>query len=313
MGVEKGAKHVTPLPEWGGMEAPTVGRAITEQSEGLYQFRDDVADVIRTQFDSIENIDARAAKAIEAQLKDAEKVVTGMVSEARGISGRITQLTRNFAIHDYGRKRNFDLGLGLVYPYSFWYTRTYASWMQRLVSKAGTIKAYSTFRELLAKEIEDAPDWDKYSLKINSIPGIDLENPIFVMFENMVNPLNAITGVPFQDNDKRGTSFAKFADDLGTMGPSIYTPYALAYGLSVYLKGAEEMGRKWMSRLIPQTKFARAVTSKVLSRGKGPTEQHPGIELDPVLVTESLYEGRGPLDGLGPYERGRIARGLGAF
>ncbi|KKK86816.1 hypothetical protein LCGC14_2759480, partial [marine sediment metagenome] len=91
----------------------------------------------------------------------------------------------------------------LVYPYSFWYTRTYASWMQRLVSKAGTIKAYSTFRELLAKEIEDAPDWYKYSLKINSIPGIDMENPIFIMFENMVNPLNAITGVPFQDNDKR--------------------------------------------------------------------------------------------------------------
>jgi hypothetical protein len=294
-----------PLPEWGGSDTSSFGRAIWENRGGFRNMFADVEDYLRKNWGATENIKNVGDPTMLSRLDRAEKMLGNMVGTSRRVSQRIAEVTANFVLHDYGRKRNFDLFLAYIYPYSFWYTRTYTNWLNRLTHSPGTVQAYVGYKQALAEINEDMPEWYKFNFNTGMIPGLDPKNPMFANFEATINPLTGILGVNFNDPDKRKTQFARFLDDLGKHGPSIYTPYALAYGMALYAQGEKEAGAKWMGRLLPQTRFFRALTSS-LQGGRG-------VETDPVLVMTSLMEGRGLGGGMDPYEAPRVARALYAM
>lgn len=281
---------------WHGEAAPSDQRVYWEKREFLKQQAESIKSNIDARWD--ERIDFKANKAKLRQLEDAAKWMGDEVAMARRVSGEVARATRNFVLHDYKSKRNIDLVLGYLMPYSFWYTRTYAKWLPRIATNAGTISAYARYKRTLASIHHDMPEWWKYQINTNEILGLDSENPLFFNLEATLNPLNGVTGVDFNDPTKRTNWFTSAIDKIGKYGPSVYTPITLGIGYYYYLQGEQELAEKWGGRLMPQSQGIKSI-SALLGANEG-----KGIEIDPNV----LIMGKGKLD---LWERKRVGRALG--
>jgi hypothetical protein len=204
---------------------------------------------------------------------------------------------RDFVLHAYPAKRNFDLVLSYLYPFHFWYNRTYANWLRRIVQEPEVIAAYAKYKEYLSRIHADAPDWWKYNLSTNDLPGLDSEHPIYFNLEATLNPMYGLTGVDFEDPRKRVNWFTSVMDDVGKFGPSVWTPFQLAIATALYQRGEKDAAARWAGRIIPQTAVVKSVTA-LLGAGDG-------WEIDPGVL---LFA-----DGLDIYERRRVGRSLGGM
>ena len=215
------------------------------------------------------------------------------------MAGQTANAARDFTLLNYQGKIYFDLALGYVFPYHFWYTRTYAHWLQRVASAPEVIAAYAKYRHLLEDIHAGAPEWWRYQINSNELLGTDSENPMFFNLEATLNPLNGLTGVDFNDPYRRVNWWTALLDDMGKLGPSTWTPFSIATALALYASGENEAAARWGGRLVPQTATFRAVTSLL------GVNQGQGIELDPSV---HFFSG-----GSDPYERRRIGRALGGM
>lgn len=207
----------------------------------------------------------------------------------------------NFALHAYGDKTYLDTALSFVYPYQYWYNRTYQNWMKRLAYNPALIAAYGKYKKQVGNLHAGMPEWWKYNISTDDIPGIDLENPLYFNLEATINPLNGLTGVDFNDPEKRVDTVTRAIDDMGKFGPSMWTPINWLVAASMYAKGEEEAGQKWAGRLVPFTSTLKAAANLT---GIKPQIGEFGKygEYDPLV---NILSG-----GLDPYERRRVGRAL---
>jgi len=247
-----------------------------------------------------------SADDVKALRKWADNAQT-RINEARSVAGQIASAERDFGLHNYGKRYGFDLVAGLIYPYQFWYSRSYAKWMKRLVQNPGVLSAYLRYRRTLEKLHAGMPEWWKYQLNTNELLGMDAKNPLYFNLEAMVNPLNGLTGVDFSDPERRKDWWGAAMEDIQKMGPSVWTPFTFALAAHYSFNGEKEAAARWAGRLLPQSRAFRDVTALVDPRGLG-------VEIDPYV---QLFGGGKGIIGVGPnagvesYERGRVARQLG--
>ena len=224
------------------------------------------------------------------------------IAQARLMAMKVADSARDFTLLNYTKRRGVDTVMGLLFPYQYWYSRTYLNWMRRLVKDPEILGNYMKYRRGLEDAHAGAPDWWKYNINTNELLGMDSENPLYFNLEATLNPLNGITGVDFDNADRRQGWFANTVDDLGHFGPSIWTPLSLGIAVAMYMKGEKDSAAAWAGRLIPQTASVKA--GLAVLRGKVSDLPLQG-EYDPAV---HLFSG-----GMDPYERRRVARALGGM
>jgi hypothetical protein len=232
---------------------------------------------------------------LDQALNDWEFNALRKVSEARAIADKVSKHGRDFSLLDYNKRRGFDLVLGMIFPFQYWYSRTYSNWLKRLVTNPEVISNYARFKEAIAHEHAGYPEWWKYNVNTNELLGLNMENPYYVNIEAMLNPLNGLTGVDFNDPRKRVNWWTRSIDDIGKFGPSVWTPAQYLVALGLHQQGQDEAALRWAGRLIPQTATIKAAANLL--------NINSNLELDPSIA---LLHG-----GLDPYERDRVGRAMG--
>jgi len=287
----------TVIPPYSGA-TPTPPRVIHESMDGLNQLFDRLEAGLKDNWGATRPVvvNRGVEGAINKWAKGAEKGV----GEARLLAAAVANEARNFTLLAYPEKRNFDLLLSYIYPFHFWYNRTYSNWMKRLVYNADIVNGYANYKEALSKIHAGAPEWWKYNINSNELLGLDSDNPLFFNLEATLNPLNGLTGVDFNDPLKRVNWWTRTLDDMNKFGPTTWTPYSLATAMALYIQGEEDAAARWGGRLIPQTATLKSLGS--IFNINIPTRA--GVnELDPAVLMFS--------NGSDPYERRRIGRALG--
>lgn len=244
-----------------------------------------------------------------AAWKQYANVVERRMVDARANAQRIAEEKAKFAMHLYGDKTYLDHATAMVMPYHYWYGRTYTNWMQRMAANPAMVAAYAKYRVAMEQAHAGMPEWYKYNLSTNDLPGVHTDNPLYFNLEATLNPLNGLTGVDFTDPKKRVDWLSRSMDDLGKFGPSTFTPLNWLVAASLHAKGEDDAATRWGGRLFPQTASIKAIMALPHAMG-GPALQGPTIgaygkynEYDPMV---SLFSG-----GLDDYERNRVGRALG--
>lgn len=263
----------------------------------------------------------KAFKIVDAKLRENWGVVDNVVVD-EGVDGMITEWAneveanvtttrlaaaeyayqaRKFTLLDYTSKYGFDAALQYAMPYQFWYSRSYANWGKRLVTNPGAISEYALYKQHLAKIHADQPEWFRYNVSSNELLGIDAKNPLYFNLEATLWPLNGLTGVDFEDPNRRVNWWTTALDDIGKFGPSLWTPINAAVALTMKAYGEDEAASAWGGRLIPQTAPLKAALALTNTRA-----QIPGVtglnEFDPFV---NFFSG-----GLDPYERRRVGKAV---
>jgi hypothetical protein len=277
------------LPPASDGNPPTAARAIHEQMEDVAKMRQWVMDDITQNFGKKQLV----GKVEEKALRLAEKELTAKIAETRLISSRVAQHQRDFTLLNYGAKSYWDTALAYLYPYHYWYKGTYMNWMKRLVTDPSILAHYNRYKENLATVHAGMPDWWKYNMNTNDLPGVHVDNPLYFNLEATLWPLNGLTGTDFNDPSKRVNWWTSTLDFANKFGPSTWSPINIITGLALYSKGEKEAGEKWMGRLLPQSNVIKAAGSLL---------GVANLETDPLV---KFLEG-----GLDPYERRRVQRAL---
>lgn len=249
-------------------------------------------------------------------VKDWLGMMKGRKKQAQLVSAGVANSARDFTLLNYNDKRYFDLALAYVFPYQYWYSRTYTNWMKRLASDPGVVAAYAKYKDMLAKEHAGAPDWWKYQVNTNELFGLDSKNPLYFNLDATLNPMYGLTGTDFNDPDKRVNWWASTIDDLGKMGPSPWTPIQWAVAAALATQGEYDAMARWAGRALPQSQVIKSATSelaKLSNKAFGTDFMEKGYEIDPaVLITDMIGSGKWKgFESTDPYEKRRIGRSAG--
>jgi hypothetical protein len=285
--VQPSRKRILPPPADG--EMPTIARSIHDQMEDVGKMRQWVMDDIAKNYGKKQIAD----KLTEGALQAAEKELKQKLAETRLISSRVAQANRDFTLLNYGQKSYWDVGLAYLYPFHFWYKGTYTNWLKRIAQNPAILAHYGKYKDILGTVHAGMPEWWKYNINTNDLPGVDVENPLYFNLEATLWPLNGITGNDFNDPSKRVNAWTYGLDFLNKFGPSTWTPLSMMTGLSLYAQGEKEAGEKWMGRIFPQSNVIKAGASML---------GVANLETDPLV---KFLQG-----GLDPYERRRVDRAL---
>lgn len=285
-----------PKPYAGGVPSPA--RVTYEQRAGVNKIFKALNNAVQQNWGITDNIVIN--NEIDDMLEAWGKEVEANVIATRMVASQYAYEARKFTLLDYTEKYGWDAALQLAMPYEFWYTRSYANWAKRVVTNPGVISEYALYKQGLAKIHADLPEWFRYNISSNEIPGVNLETPLYFNLEATLWPLNGITGVDFEDPNRRVNWWTTAIDDMTKFGPSLWTPYNAAIALAMMAQGEEEAAAAWGGRLIPQTaplKAALALTNtKIRVPGGGLNEFDPFV---------NFFAG-----GLDPYERRRVGRAI---
>jgi hypothetical protein len=285
--VEPSRKRILPPPADG--EMPTAARAIHDQMDEVTKMRAWMMDDIGKNFGKKQLTN----KVADSALNMAEKELKQKLAETKLISSRVAQANRDFTLLNYGEKSYWDVALAYLYPFHFWYKGTYTNWLKRVAQNPAILAHYSKYKENLGTVHAGMPEWWKYNINSNDLPGINVENPLYFNLEATLWPLNGITGMDFNDSSKRVNWWTYTLDYMNKFGPSTWTPLSMMTGLSLYAQGEREAGEKWMGRIFPQSNVIKA-TGSLLGIAN--------LETDPFV---KFLQG-----GLDPYERRRVDRAL---
>ena len=281
----------------------SMSRSIYEQRLAIKYGMDQIKNDVSQNWGKIETVlFDKDNETLSNAFLDYGKLVKSRVAEAQTKASVIADHTRNFTLLNYQGKRGFDLALSYIYPYQFWYSRTYTNWMKRIASDPKILASYAKYRHTLEKVHAGMPDWWKYQINSNELLGLDSEHPLFFNLEATLNPLNGLTGVDFNDPLRHPEGnlklFTETLDALNKFGPSIWTPYNLLAAVALKSAGEDDAAARWGGRLIPQTAVIKSITSLL---GVKPG----GIEAD---LSVQFFSG-----GMDPYERSRVGRALGSM
>ena len=293
---------------WGGEDAPTKARVVWESQDEIREFAATLKTGYKSNWDNV--VQVTAGDPMLNSWDKVEDIAKGMVSEARMGAFKTVREKRDFILHNYGDRRNFDTLLAYLYPYHFWHSRNAANWFKRVANRPMLGVAYQHYKDRMEIINADMPEWYKQNVRITGIMGYDDENPLMINVEALVSPVyQALKAAnPFNDRNKRDTQFARMLDNAGRVS-STHTLFSLMYGAARYVQGDKVEGAAWMGRLIPQTKVTTMLTS-VAAEKMGIDKWKRGIELDPVIGLQGAIEQANPaayFSALDPYEQKRIA------
>jgi hypothetical protein len=267
----------------------TSSRAVLEQMPDVKEMAKWVMNDIASNFGKKQLVN----EVPEAALKLAEREMKQKLAETKLISSRIAKAERDFTLLNYGEKTYFDVALAYLYPFHFWYTRTYANWLTRIAANPAVLAGYAKYKDTLATVHAGMPEWWKYNINTNDLPGPDVDNPLYFNLEAALWPLQGLTNVDYNDPKKRVNGWTYALDQMGKFGPSTWTPINMVTGLMLYAQGEKEAGERWMGRAIPQSATVKAIASRF---------GVSNLELDPFV---RLLQGN-----LDSYEEGRVHRAL---
>ena len=283
---------VVPLDE----AAPTPARFAHETAPTVRRMVGQVIDGVRENWNRVEQ--KLLSPEQEAAFKPWLRQAAGRIDEAHFVAEKTATAARDFALHNYGKRYGFDLLAAYIYPYQFWYSRSYAKWMRRAISNPNIASHYFRYRRTMESLHAGLPDWWKYQMNTNELLGMDSESPMWFNLEALFNPLNGLTGIDFTDPQRRKDGWGALVEDLNKMGPSVWAPYQLALAIHYASKGDQEAAARWAGRILPQSRAIRDATALLDPKGLG-------VEIDPYV---NLFGG-----GIEAYERGRVGRQLGAM
>jgi hypothetical protein len=282
------APQIFPVRE--GNVAPTSAEGYHNSRKHIDELRQRIIRGVKENYGKTNDIllDEAQELAVTEYFKTASKQYNEMlfVMDKMGTEGR------DFGLLDYANRRNFDLATGLIFPYQFWYGRTYKNWMERLIKNPSILASYGRYRGALEKIHAGAPDWWKYNINTNELLGLDKENPFFFNLEATINPINGLTGVDFEDKYKVTGWFTNLLQDMNRFGPSTHTLISFATALALFNQGEDEAAARWGSRLFPQTQTLMSIDSLI---GDDPVKDY-----DPFVQFFS--------EGIDPYTRSRVGR-----
>ena len=277
------------LPPATDGELPPVSRAIHEQMDSVKEMRKWMMDDITKNFGKKQVVD----KVAETALRSAERELTSKLAETKLISSRVAQANREFTLLNYGDKSYWDTALAYLYPFHYWYKGTYANWMKRLAANPAILGHYARYKDILGTVHSEMPEWWRYNINSNDLPGVDVDNPLYFNLEATLWPLNGLTNTDFTDKAKTVNWWTYSLDYANKFGPSTWTPINMVTGLALYQRGEKEAGERWMGRLFPQSNVIKAAGSLL---------GQANLETDPFV---NFLQG-----GLDPYERRRVGRAL---
>ena len=243
----------------------------------------------------------KKVKTIPTDVTDAMKAAKAAVKprmDTLKLQAAVTGVsTRNFVLHDYNKTYlDHALTYTLGNSFHYWTTRTYMRSMESLVDNPKYANAYMAYKEYNTKRHSDQPDWYRQNLQFDSLMGIPLKNPLFVNFEQAVNPMYGLTGTDFNDPRKRVDWATRMVDDMNKLGPTFSPLVSWAVALHAYSIGEEEAGQRWAGRAFPQTQIIKSASSALLGKP---------IETDPFVLA---------LDkGVDPYEKNRVVASLASM
>lgn len=222
--------------------------------------------------------------------------------EARTVIAHGANEARDFALYNYSKRTYADLALGYIMPYSFWYTRTYGTWLQRLARNPEIVAGYAKYRRAMETAHANLPDWWKYNINSNELLGAHSDHPLMFNIEASLNPLNGVTGVDFTDPKKvvgePGSAmrfWTQSLDDISKFGPAPHTLLTMATAVGLQMAGENDAASRWAPRLFPQTAALKGISS----------EFGQPVELDPAT---NIFGG-----GKTPYEENQIGRAMAAM
>jgi hypothetical protein len=298
---------------YGGDTAPVNGRVWEESRRQRELMYDDIETWMRARWGKYDKTaEGEDLSDYIANLGKIEARLEKHMGVGRDVAVQTAKNKVEFILHDYAKQRNFDTILGYIYPYSFWYTRTYGNWIQRIAERPNLLNAYMNWKQKQAAVNADLPEYMQTMTDLSPMFrafGWEPDHPMYANLDSMVNPLYGVLGIDFDDPDKRSDQLGTVMDNLGKFGPSIHQSYGMAYGLYLYLSGQEENAKKadkWLGRFLGSAGRAARAIQPVL----GIAEDIGGVEIDPARIIASKFEGREWWQGMDPYEQGRIARGL---
>lgn len=294
-GAEAVAKPARVAPVYLEGTMPTSARVIHESRDGLAKLTEELVTELTNTWGNVRQ--GFSNPAMETALEEWLMRGAGRWEEAKLMASSVAGEMRNFSLLDYPAKRGVDSVLSYVYPYHYWYNRTYAHWLRRLAWNPEVIAGYGKYRAYLEKIHAGSPSWWKYNINTDELLGIDTGHPLFFNLEATLNPLNGLTGIDFNDRIKREQWWAATVDDLSKFGPSVWTPIQVAVAIALKSQGEDEAASRWAGRLIPGTATLKSVTALI--------GHNAGVEVDPFI---HIFSG-----GIDPYERSRVARALGAM
>jgi hypothetical protein len=167
------------------------------------------------------------------------------------------------------------------------------------------IANYARIKENMAKINKDSPEWWRYNVEIPAhFLGLPIEHPMSFNLEANIWPLYGLTGTDFTDPQKRQNWMTSTVDDMGKMGPSVWSPIQWAMALYYKSQGEDELAQAWGGRIIPQTATFKAISPYIF--GGKVIETDPGVQ---------LFSGKGIMDfdAMDKYERNRVGRALTAM
>lgn len=193
-----------------------------------------------------------------------------------------------------------DLALAYLKPYHYWQTRQYIKTFARFVDHPSWANGYLKYKEAMSKEHSDLPEWWRYNIPINGLPGIKFDHPYYLNLESAINPIYDLTGADFNDPYKRVDWLSRTVDDLGKDGGSFMPGIQWLVAMNLYRKGEDDAASRWMNRLFGQAGMAAksALTLAGADINLGKFVQHN--ELDPFV---NFLSG-----GMDPNERKRVGR-----
>lgn len=296
------ANEVQIVPPASRDAMPLPGEAARQSTDGI------IAALNKVERSMLDNFGIKAAEGVDGKalntLKNALQSSRGRLTESVAMADKVAKHWRDFAMLPYGETKNFDLALSYVFPYQFWYSRSYSNWMKRIATDPQVMANYARLKDAMSKENSDSPEWWRYNVVVPpNFLGIFPDHETNFNLEASIWPLQGLTGTDFNDPEKRVNWWTSSLDDMGKMGPSLWAPINIATALYLRAKGEDEAASRWANRLIPQTTILKTLGTEFLGKP---------VELDPMV---QMFSGNGLMDfdALDPYERKRVGRALAAM
>ncbi len=270
----------------------TANDAVKESAVQLAALRERLKADLSSKWDNLE-VATEMTDAQEQALSTVVPIIRKRYADALATSYEVANEARKFTMLDYRDKTGLDLAAAYVFPYQYWYSRSYANWMDRIIQHPGLTYGYLKYREAMENINAQMPEWYRYQIEIGNLIGVDMENPLFFNIESTLNPLNGITGVDYNDPRRQKDALPALVDSLGKFGPSVHTMWS--YGIALYyaLKGDPDTAEAWGGRLIPATKLIKDFTGMVGVKANpespvGLTKNRiftpMGVETDPIVT-----------------------------
>lgn len=236
----------------------------------------------------------------EKALGDWVKTLTKNVNTAKSEAALAAEATRDAMLFDY-RKKLWNVAAQYVSPFHYYHASASNAWLQNVAADPKWGAIYVDYKEYMAQRHAGLPDFWKQNVAVSGLPGYDKQNPLFFNIEASVNPLYQIIGQDFNDANRRKDWLSNTVDDLSKVIPGIYQPLQWVVAGNLARKGEIEASKRWLGRLIPQTKIIKSVTNAI------------GIDIPLAKYNEvdpfvALFQ-----DGLDPFEEGRVLRYLAAM